>query len=154
VIVAGGSIIEDATLEGLAAKAKIDVAGLLATVASYNDSVKNGTTEKLAPARTTTPMPPFPIAKPPFKAMPVCAGITYTMGGIAIDGDARALDAHNRPIPGLFAAGAACGGLEGGKYTGYTGGLSKASIFGLIAAETIAGSTKPGAGAVPQAAGA
>jgi fumarate reductase flavoprotein subunit len=34
-----------------------------------------------------------------------CPGITYTMGGIAIDGHARVLNDADLPIPGLYAAG-------------------------------------------------
>ncbi|PSC75715.1 NADH-dependent fumarate reductase [Micractinium conductrix] len=37
----------------------------------------------------------------------------YCMGGLAIDRDARVLDAQGRPIPGLFAAGEVAGGVHG-----------------------------------------
>ena len=60
------------------------------------------------------------------------------MGGILIDEKARVLDTAGTPIPGLYAAGAATGGLEGGGAAGYVGGLSKALVFGLIAAENAA----------------
>ena len=60
------------------------------------------------------------------------------MGGIRIDGHARALDETGRPIRGLYAAGASTGGLEGGPRTGYVGGLVKCGITGLRAAEHIA----------------
>jgi fumarate reductase flavoprotein subunit len=39
----------------------------------------------------------------------------------------------------LFAAGATTGGLEGGPAAGYVGGLMKAVVFGLLAAECAAG---------------
>jgi fumarate reductase flavoprotein subunit len=42
-------------------------------------------------------------------------------------------------IEGLFAAGNTTGGIEGGPMVGYLGGLIRALVFGLIAAETIAG---------------
>jgi fumarate reductase flavoprotein subunit len=57
------------------------------------------------------------------------------MGGIAIDADARALRPDDTIIEGLYAAGAATGGLEGGANVGYVGGLSKSAITGLRAAE-------------------
>jgi fumarate reductase flavoprotein subunit len=41
-------------------------------------------------------------------------------------------------IPGLYAAGSACGGIEGGPHAGYVGGLMKALVFGLLAAEDVA----------------
>jgi predicted oxidoreductase len=34
---------------------------------------------------------------------------------VAIDGDGRVLDASERPIPGLYAAGCVTGGLDGGR---------------------------------------
>ncbi len=64
--------------------------------------------------------------------------IGYTMGGIAVDQDGAVLDGNNSPIPGLYAAGGATGGLEGGPSIGYVGGLIKA-VFGLRAAEKIVG---------------
>jgi len=39
--------------------------------------------------------------------------IHYTMGGIAIDTDGRVLDEAGRPLPGLYAAGEASGGVHG-----------------------------------------
>ena len=75
---------------------------------------------------------------PPFYAASTRAGITYTMGGIAIDGDARALRPDDTIIEGLYAAGAATGGLKGGINVGYVDGLSKSTIIGLRAAESAA----------------
>jgi fumarate reductase flavoprotein subunit len=48
------------------------------------------------------------------------------------------LDADERPIPGLLAAGGTMGGLNGGPRSGYAGGWSEAASFGLLAAETAA----------------
>jgi fumarate reductase flavoprotein subunit len=80
----------------------------------------------------------MPIASAPFHAIPVIAGITYTMGGILIDGEARVLRTDGLVIEGLYAAGSTTGGLEGGPPVGYLGGLAKAGVQGLIAAESIA----------------
>jgi hypothetical protein len=55
----------------------------------------------------------------------VAAGITTTLGGIAVDERARAAD-------GLFAAGADIGGISTG---GYSSGLAAALVFGKLAAE-------------------
>ena len=79
--------------------------------------------------------PAWPIRQPPFYAMPIVPGITYTLGGISIDGDARALREDGTPIPGLYAVGSTTGGLEGGERAGYVGGLIKAVVTGLCAAE-------------------
>jgi fumarate reductase flavoprotein subunit len=71
-------------------------------------------------------------------AIPICPGITYTMGGLAIDERAQVIDTRGEVIPGLLAAGATTGGLEGGENAVYLGGLIKAGVFGLIAAEQAA----------------
>jgi fumarate reductase flavoprotein subunit len=101
----------------------------------------------LRPGRTATRYPPFPIEKAPFLAIPVCAGITYTMGGIAIDTHGRVKHRDGGVIGGLYAAGSATGGIEGGRLAGYIGGLSKAATFGFRAAEHVAEQVKQGAGA-------
>ena len=84
----------------------------------------------------------LPIAKPPFYAVPLCAGITYTMGGIAIDPDGQVLRSGGGPLDGVYAVGATTGGLEGGPEVGYVGGLIKAVTFGIRAAERIARQAK------------
>jgi fumarate reductase flavoprotein subunit len=90
----------------------------------------------LDPARSAMPRP---IATPPFYAIPVIAGITFTMGGLAVNKSAQVLDEKDRPIPGLYAAGGAMGGLQGGPRLGVAGGWSEATSFALIAAEHAAG---------------
>jgi fumarate reductase flavoprotein subunit len=81
----------------------------------------------------------WPIAAAPFYAVPVCAGITYTLNGIAIDEWSRVLNRRRSVMRGLYAAGSATGGLEGGERVGYVGGLCKAAVTGLRAGEHIAG---------------
>ena len=44
-------------------------------------------------------------------------------------------DKSGGTIPGLYAAGSTTGGIEGGPEVGYLGGLIKALVFGLLAAE-------------------
>jgi fumarate reductase flavoprotein subunit len=57
------------------------------------------------------------------------AGVTTTLGGLAIDGHARA-------APGVFACGADAGGIATG---GYASGLAAALVFGRIAARAALG---------------
>lgn len=71
-------------------------------------------------------------------AFPVCAGITYTMGGVHVDENSRVLRADGTTISGLYGAGSTTGGLEGGEHAAYVGGLAKAGVQGLLAAEHIA----------------
>ena len=107
-------------------------------VAAYNAAVRSGDPAALSPPRSTKSGPPAPIATPPFFAIPICPGITNTMGGIAIDGNGRVRRPDGSTIAGLYAAGGCTGGLEGGGSLGYVGGLIKACVFGLRAAEEVA----------------
>lgn len=136
---AGGTILRGTTLRELAGVAGLDPDGLEATVAAYNTACASGDFASLRPVRSTDKAKPTPIARGPFVAIPACAGITYTMGGIRIDTDARVLNEAGTPIAGLYAAGATTGGIEGGPAIGYTGGLSKSAVFGFRAAEHAAG---------------
>jgi fumarate reductase flavoprotein subunit len=140
---AGGTIIKAATLGELAVSTGIDAAGLEATVAAYNKALAAGHSANLAPPRSASPITPAPIVKTPFYAVPLCAGMTYTFGGIFTDGDARVMSTRGAPIDGLYAVGATTGGLEGGAAGGgYVGGLIKGISFGMRAAEHIAQSLK------------
>ncbi len=135
----GGTLISADTLDELAAKAGLDAAGLKETVAAYNAAIAAGSMAGLSPTRTTAIYPAHPIAEAPFCAAPLCAGITVTSGGLSVDGRARVLDGAGKPISGLYAAGSAVGGIEGGPRVGYVGGLIKAFGIGLLAADTISG---------------
>ncbi len=88
--------------------------------------------------RTETRAKAMPIATPPFYAAPTCAGLTYTMGGIHVDAECRALKPGGYAIPGLWVAGSSTGGFEGGEGAGYMGGLTKAAVTGLTSAESAA----------------
>jgi fumarate reductase flavoprotein subunit len=136
---AGGTVHRADTLAALAALAGIDAGGLAREVAAYNAALERGAPGGITPPRTTSAFRAWPIVAPPFYAVPVCAGITYTLNGVAIDEWSRALDRNGRVVPGLYAAGSTTGGLEGGERVGYVGGLCKAAVTGLRAGEHIAG---------------
>jgi fumarate reductase flavoprotein subunit len=125
-------------LTALASQVGLPAAALEASVAEYNAAVEAGQTSSLTPIRSSTRYKPHAIRKAPYHAVKLCAGITYTMGGIAIDGSARVLDNADKPIAGLYAAGCATGGLEGGEHFAYIGGLSKSTVTALRAANDIA----------------
>ncbi len=133
----GGTMYSAGSIAELADKAGLPAEQLEATVHRYNESLSGGGLDDLQPGRRTDRHKPFPIAKAPFYAIPICSGITNTMGGISIDGHGQVLRPDGSAIRGLFAAGATIGGLEGGENVGYVGGLIKA-VFGLRAAERIA----------------
>jgi len=133
---AGGTIHKAPTLEALSALTGHAPAVLAETVQAYNGAVAAGTTPALHPPRTAT-VPPQPILTAPFFAIPLCIGLTYTMGGLAVDGDGRVRATTGGTIPGLYAAGSTTGGLEGGPRATYLGGLVKAGTQGLAAAAHI-----------------
>jgi len=135
---AGGTLHRADTIEELARLASLDAAVLAETVTAYNEAVRNGAPATLSPLRSTKSGIPHPIETAPFFAIPICAGITNTMGGIAIDGNGRVRRRDGSAIEGLYAAGGCTGGLEGGGAFGYVGGLIKACVFGLRAAEDAA----------------
>ena len=132
----GGTLHQADTLAALAPMIGLAPATLESLVAAYNKALDEGSLQKLKPPRRADRYKPWPIKTAPFYAMPICTAITNTMGGIVVDGGARVLDTSGKPIPGLYAAGATVGGLDGGPHSGYFGGLIKATI-GLIAAETL-----------------
>jgi fumarate reductase flavoprotein subunit len=139
----GATIFEAADLDALAAKAGLNASNLKQTVAAYNTALANSSdAAEFKPAdgisRRSKKYKAMPITKPPFYAVPMVSGITYTMGGIVINTHAQALREDGSVIDGLYAAGAATGGLEGGPQIGYVGGLAKSGITGLAAAEHFA----------------
>lgn len=138
---AGGKVFQAGTLEELAGAIGVPVDALVQEVAAHNRALQAGQLDSLTPERSAKPYPVMPIAEAPFFGIPVVAGITYTMGGVAIDEWSRASTVEGQPFPGLYAAGGASGGLEGGEAVGYVGGLSKASTTGLRAAEHILSNT-------------
>lgn len=136
---AGGTVRSASTLQALAAAGQLPADALQQQVAAFNGAIEAGTLGALDPPRSTHKYAPMPIARPPFYAIPLAPGITYTMGGIRIDVHSRALDDQGRPVPGLYAAGSATGGIEGGAHAGYAGGLACAATTALHAAEHLSG---------------
>lgn len=134
-VTAGGKLVTADTVEALASRLGLDATVLAETVARYNASLSGGAAA--SPPRSAG-IKPGPIVQAPFHALEIAAGITYTMGGIVTDANAQVLDTQRVPIEGLYAAGACTGGLEGGGFAGYSGGLTKSSVFGLLGGEAIA----------------
>ena len=134
----GGTVVTGASLEALSRSLGIVPSRLEGTVRAYNEAIASNEAPKLDPPRSTTRYTAQPIKVAPFYAVPACCGITATMGGIAIDEHARALRDNGEAISGLYVAGGAAGGLEGGPQVGYVGGLVKCGVTALIAAEHIA----------------
>ena len=119
------------TVEELAAAMGVDAKALKATMEGYNRAVKDGKTADLVPANTLEK--PRAVLKAPFIALPFQGGMTATFGGPCINEDGQVLNTEKEPVPGLYAAGNAIGGLF---YWNYIVGsqLTAAVIFGRRAA--------------------
>ena len=139
---AGANLVQARDLTSLARAVDLPAEALEATITEYNAAVESGQTGRLNPARTAATYKPLPIANPPYYALRLCAGMTFTMGGIAVDDVGRVLNERNEAIPGLYAAGACTGGLDGGPHAGYVGGLAKSAAMGLHTADHLASSLK------------
>jgi fumarate reductase flavoprotein subunit len=134
----GGEIFCGDTVEILAEALGVDRANLKRTIEAYNNAVNSGHAQSLSVRRTGKPK----ILRAPLYGLRVVPGITFTMGGIAINGRAEALDVNEKSIAGLYAAGDAIGGLMGGHRGGYTGGLMQAVVTGILAGENNAARAK------------
>ena len=127
------------TLDALASAAHLPADTLKRTISEYNDAIAGKRLQSgYTPSRQTARYEACPIATAPFHALPMCAGITYTMGGISVNEHAKALRADGSVIAGLYALGSATGGLEGGPEIGYVGGLAKCGVTALVSAEHVA----------------
>lgn len=135
----GAKILRAASIEALAGQAGLPAQALVAEVHGFNAAIASGSLGALEPPRTEFKAKAMPIIGHTYMAAPVCAGITYTMGGIRIDEYSRVLGTSGDPLDHLYAAGAATGGIEGGDRAGYVGGLTKAGVTGLRAAEHMLG---------------
>lgn len=110
--------VERAGLRELAEALSSDAGALEQTVSVYNAAAAFGAAQ--------------PLDRAPFAAYAVAAGITFTYGGLRVDGQANVLDVRGEPIPGLYAAGEIVGGLYHDRYP-LGSGLVRGAVFGRIA---------------------
>ncbi len=126
-----------ATIGGLAAAAGLDPAALEATVVGFNAAIPTGAAHTLgiAPAKTRWARP---IATPPFAAIPIRPGVTFTCHGVKVDTAARVMMADGRAAANLFAAGMIM--APNILATGYLAGaaVTIGGVFGRIAGEEAA----------------
>ena len=134
------------TLEELVAQLVIDDRDrAMRTLDAYNEAAcdaggfdptrKDGlSTSGLDPDKTNWALR---LDEPPFVAYSATGGITFTFGGLRIDGDARVIGTDWRPIDGLYCCGEMVGGLFHYNYPGGTG-LVSGAVFGRIAGASAA----------------
>jgi tricarballylate dehydrogenase len=134
--------IRAATIGELAAMIGLDPGALEATVACFNAAIGNPgrgpaatRTEGIAPAKTRLARP---ITVPPFTAIPIRPGITFTCHGVKVDAQARVVLADGRPAENIYAAGMIMAPNVLG--TGYLAGaaVTIGAVFGRIAGEEAA----------------
>ena len=134
-----GPPIEATSVRDLAMALSISPEQLVQTVDDYNAAVQEGDfdLDKLDGKHTEGVTPPksnwaMRLEEPPFVAIPVTGGITFTFGGLKVDSSARVIDVAERPIAGLYAAGEPMGEIF---YHNYPGASSviRGAVFGRIA---------------------
>ncbi|MBI1885658.1 MAG: FAD-dependent tricarballylate dehydrogenase TcuA [Chloroflexi bacterium] len=132
------------TIEGLAGALGLPPRSLAETVRRFNTAVQPGELDfdRLDGKSTRGASPPksnwaLPVEAPPFVALPVTGGITFTFGGLKVDREARVIHESGKPIPGLFAAGELMGELFYDNYPGATS-VIRGAVFGRIAGRNAA----------------
>lgn len=129
------------TIPELASRIGVPADRLARTLETFNCACQPGT--GVADDRGTTAITPpkshwaAPLNQPPFVAYHAVVGLTFTFGGIRSDPHGRALAGDGTPVPGLYAAGEATGGLFYGDYPGGAA-LMRAAVFGRAAGHTAA----------------
>ena len=126
------------SLKALAQAAELPGAALRATVEDFNSAGLQNTD----PAFGRFPSDghePFTVAEPPFYAMQLYPMTRKSMGGLAIDHEARVQNQQGEPVPGLYAAGEVTGvaGING-RHGGSGTFLGPSVLLGRIAGRTAA----------------
>ena len=145
-----GYLKRGARLAELAIQVGIDATRLQATIAQFNTGAADGRDPDFGRGSRAYnryqgdalhgPNPCVaPIKDGPFYAIKLVIGDLGTYAGIRTDANARALDAHGQPIPGLYAAGNDMASIMGGNYPGAGITLGPALTFGYIAGKHLAG---------------
>ena len=122
-------VLEAESLPALAEELSLPAANLEKTLEKWNLSVLDGRDYLFGRQDLATPL-----ISPPYYAIKVTPGIHYCMGGLSINGRAEVLDLSDNPIPGLYAAGEATGGIHGSDRLGGNS-LTDAMVFGRIAGQ-------------------
>jgi tricarballylate dehydrogenase len=127
------------SIAALAAQLGLPVDPVVATVRTFNDSIRQGRfdldtlddcrTEGLTPAKSHWALP---LDTPPFQGFPLRPGITFTDLGLTVDEQARVI-LRGAPLPNVFAAGEVMAGnvLRRGYLAGI--GMTIGTVFGRIA---------------------
>ncbi|MGE4271504.1 MAG: FAD-binding protein [Desulfitobacterium sp.] len=131
----GGVVITEDTIQGLVQKMAgygYDAEQLQLTIDEFNKAVDSERTKYLAVPRIKNANK---LHTGPFYAIQATAGISGPYGGIKINSNAQAIGRGEIPIPGLYAAPHAAGGIFAKHYGG---SLGLCAAFGRIAGQSAA----------------
>jgi len=148
-LIASGYLVEADSLDALAAKIKVDAAGLRDSVTRNNRSAETGIDEDFGKGSTDfdrhngdpghKPNPCVgPIGAAPYHAMAVYPSTLGSSVGLKTDADGRVLSASGAPIAGLYACGNDMASIMRGHYPGPGITLGPAMVFAYRAAMAIA----------------
>lgn len=142
-----GPPVEASSIADLANSFGIPPANLEQTVLKFNSAVDSRPFDptRLDGKGTHDLLPPksnwaVPLKEPPFVAIPVTGGITFTFGGLKVNDRAQVLDLAGQPIEGLYAAGELMGEFFYHNYPGATS-VIRGAVFGRIAGREAASQT-------------
>ncbi len=138
----GNSLSELASITG------IDENNLLQQVAWFNEDAKSGVDRQFGKGSTAynryqgdalvKPNPCMaPIQSGPFYAIKIVIGEIGTFAGLSTDEQCQVLDAHKKPIEGLYAVGNDAASIMGGNYPGAGITLGPAVTLGYVAAHAL-----------------
>jgi len=127
------------TIEELATKIGLEPKVLVHTVDEFNRAVSDDKPfDPRRPDGRSTKGLAIPksnwanrIDEPPFRALPVTCGITFTFGGLSVNRQAQVINTVDQPIKGLFASGDIIG-LFFHNYPSFTG-QTRNAVFGRLA---------------------
>lgn len=147
-LVGTGQVRRADDLAALADDLGVPAEHLRATVDRWNTQLPHGSDvdfqrdQTLAAKGVTTPL--APVGAPPFYATRVLpTELVCTHAGLEIDTSAAVLDVASRPIPGLYAAGEAGGGVLGNRYVGGGNAVANALTMGRLAGQSAAAAVRP-----------
>lgn len=101
-------LVKNDTLAGAAEVLGIDVAGLEASVAAYNENVKAGGADPFK-----RPFTAEISAEGPYYVLETITRFATTLGGVNVNNQLQVLDVNEQPVPGLYAAGEVVGNING-----------------------------------------
>lgn len=139
------------TLAELAERIGVDAEGLVAQVAEFNESAREGVDpvfgrgvnpqDQFLGDATNLPNPCLaPLETGPYYAVELHPGVLGTSGGLRVDADARVLDHFDEPVEGLYAAGNVSASVFRGAYPGGGATLGSALVRAYAAGSHLAAS--------------